>query len=179
MFEDLKRKYIDWQANSVWKKNKTKIREKRFLNWSDVNRVVVLIAYEKPNNEEIGNIIKMLNDKEVEVWCNITTKQYLRQDYDKVTFFNTQSTNILDKPNKVIEGKFSSFNADVLIDLTSEENFPLKYLLNISRAVCKCGQNKEFYKGLYDLEISSKGKLKKTDLLEQILHYLKTIMGKK
>lgn len=178
MFEDWKRKYIDWQSNNLWKKTKS-TREKKFLNWSDVNRVVVLVSYDIPHNEEISNIIKMLDNKEVEVWCNITTKQYLRQDYDKVTFFNSESTNLFGKPNKVIEGKFLSFNADVLIDLTSGENLPLKYLLKISRAVCKCGQNKEFYQSLYDLEISANGKLTKTELLSQILHYLKTIMGKR
>ncbi|MCQ2210184.1 MAG: hypothetical protein MJZ34_07830 [Paludibacteraceae bacterium] len=177
MFEDLKRKYIDWQISSCETDKKFK-REKKFLNWDDVSTVTVLLSYEgTPNNSEMDQIMQMLSDKDVSVWCFVSSKSYLRQDSEKATFLNPKSLTLFSMPNKIIKGRFFSETSDVLIDLTLKENLPLKYLAGISKSHCRCGKRKENY-ALYDLEISPTQSMSRIDLLEQILYYLRTIKTK-
>lgn len=177
MLEELKRKYVDWQIKSCESDKKFR-REKQFLNWDDVKTVTVLLTYEgRPNNAEMDQIMQILSDKVVSFWCFVSSKEYLRQDSEKVTYLNPKSLTLFSIPNKIIKGRFVADQSDVMIDLTLEENFPLKYLAGISRAHCRCGKKKENY-SLYDLEISPTEKLSRVDLLEQILYYLKTIKTK-
>ncbi len=177
MFEKLKRKYINWQIKSLASQKKYK-REKQFLNWEDVTSVIVLVAYDMPNNAEIDTILDKLSGKDVSVFCYLSQSNFVRQDSDQVTYFNPKSVSMLSKPNKIMAGKFMKNDSDILIDLTLKESLPLKFLAGTSTAYCRCGMKKEGY-SLYDLEISSSQKLSKVDLLDQILFYLNTIKSKK
>ncbi|MBO7635437.1 MAG: hypothetical protein IK017_11465 [Paludibacteraceae bacterium] len=177
MLEELKRKYVDWQIK-LSESDKKFRREKQFLNWDDVKTVTVLLAYEgRPNNAEMDQIMQTLSDKVVSIWCFVSSKEYLRQDSEKVTYLNPKSLTLFSIPNKIIKGRYIADKSDVMIDLTLKENFPLKYLAGISKSRCRCGKKKENY-SLYDLEISPTETLSRVDLLEQILYYLKTIKTK-
>ena len=88
MLEELKRKYVDWQIK-LSESDKKFRREKQFLNWDDVKTVTVLLAYEgRPNNAEMDQIMQTLSDKVVSIWCFVSSKEYLRQDSEKVTYLN-------------------------------------------------------------------------------------------
>lgn len=173
MFDSLKRKYINWQIRS----QKVK-RQKAFVDWSSASDVVVLLSLDSPNNKLIETILTMLQEKNVSLWCYIPTKDYIRQDFQSVTYIKSDSVSFFQKPNKIITNKFLAQPADLLLDLTTKEVLPTKYLAGISNATCRCGLKKPDY-GFYDFEISSTGKMKEAELLEQILHYLSIIKTKK
>ncbi len=176
MFEGLKRRYIDWQIRKSQLHGKT--RDKRFVNWNDVSHVAILVSYDMPDNSELECLLNKVSDKEVSVWCYLRSKHFVRQESERVVMFNGESLNFFSKPNSIITGKFLSESPDVLIDLTSEEYLPLKYLLGISKAHCKCGIHREGVH-LYDMEICVQHRESCEELLEQVLHYLKTIQSKK
>ena len=95
MLEELKRKYVDWQIK-LSESDKKFRREKQFLNWDDVKTVTVLLTYEgRPNNAEMDQIMQILSDKVVSFWCFVSSKEYLRQDSEKVTYLNPKSLTLL------------------------------------------------------------------------------------
>ena len=173
MLESLKRKYINWQIKS----QKVK-REKAFVDWQTAENVVVLMAFDTQKNTLLESVLRKLSEKNVSVWCYLPLKGFLRQDFEQVTYVNLDSVSFLQKPNKIVTNKFLSQPADLLLDLTTKEILPMKYLAAISKATCRCGLKKEGY-GFYDFEIDCKGKVQETELLEQILHYLSIIKTKK
>lgn len=177
MFEGLKRKYINWQISGFASDKKYR-REKKFINWQEVQDVQILIALDSPKNGVMDDILKCMAGKNVSVWCYISQNNYVRQDSEKVTYLNPKSISFLAKPNKIIIGKFIKETPDVLLDLTMTECFPLKYLAGASKAHCKCGISKEDY-SLYDLEIRGDRNMSRMELLEQIMYYLNTIQSKK
>mgnify|MGYP006873041284 FL=1 len=139
MLYELKQKYVDWQI----KKDMPKKREKRFVNWQEVKSVVVLLSYDTPDNSELDRIIAKIGAKDMNVWCYLKTTDYIRKDTELVTFINDKSVSWFNKPNQIICGKFKSTMPDVLIDLTLDENLPMKYLAGISNVKCRCGMMKD------------------------------------
>ena len=173
MFLELKRKYIDNCAKSFEKKTK-KPRDKRFINWEDVKSVVLLLDAEHINHAQLSKLFQKVSDKKAKIWCMIPKYDPRTGDSENVFFFDKKSLNLLEKPNKIISGKFSSESFDVMIDLTRKESLPLKYLAMVSMAHCKCGMEKPFY-DMYDLKMSMPSNVSEEQLLDQILFYLKTI----
>lgn len=177
MFQDLKRKYIDNNAKSFLKKSK-KLRDKRFMNWEDVESVVLLMDIEHISHALFSNLYqKVAEKKKVKIWCMIPKYDPRTGDSENVFFFDKKSISLLEKPNKIITGKFLAEPFDVLIDLTRKESLPLKYLAEVSMAHCKCGLDKPFYE-FYDLKMSMSANASEEQLLDQILFYLKTIKTK-
>ncbi len=177
MFQEWKRKYIDSNANSFLKKNK-KARDKRFMNWDDVESVVLLLDIEHINHALFSKLYQKVSEKKkVKVWCLIPKYDPRTGDSENVFFFDRKSISFLEKPNKIIVGKFLAETFDVLIDLTRKESLPLKYLAEISMAHCKCGLEKPFY-DFYDLKMSMSAGATEEQLLDQILFYLRTIKTK-
>jgi hypothetical protein len=116
-----------------------------------------------------------LADKNTTLWIFVDTKQEIAPS-DKVVFLTKQSVSAFGKPNDTIIKNFLKEESDIVIDLTEKEIFPIKYLLGISTAHCRCGLKKADYH--YDFEISENGQVRRIDLLDQILYYLKTIKEK-
>ena len=64
---------------------------------------------------------------------------------------------------------------DILIDLSPEDLFLMKYIMGISDATYKAGPYHEEYMDIYDLMISEKPGTGLKELIEHTLHYLKMI----
>ncbi len=177
MFLEFKRKYIDNSAKSFLKKSK-RVRDKRFMNWDDVESVVLLIDVEHINHTLFSNLYQRVADKKnAKIWCMIPKYDPRTGDSEKVFFFDKKSVNLLEKPNNIITGKFLSQPFDILIDLTKKESLPLKYLAQVSSAHCKCGMDKPFY-DFYDFKMSMPSNATAEQILDQILFYLRTIKTK-
>lgn len=174
MFESLKRKYINWQVKKRVE-SKSWQREKRFVNWSNAHNITVLLSYQNVDLKEITRVKETLADKNTTLWIFVDTKQEIAPS-DKVVFLTKQSVSAFGKPNDTIIKNFLKEESDIVIDLTEKEIFPIKYLLGISTAHCRCGLKKADYH--YDFEISENGQVRRIDLLDQILYYLKTIKEK-
>lgn len=176
MFEELKRKYIDNGAKSFLKKTK-RVRDKRFVNWDDVQSVMIMVEVEHINHALFSKLAQKVSDKKVKIWCQIPKYDPRTGDSENVIFFDGKSLNFLGKPNQIITGKFLSESYDVLLDLTRKESLPLKYLATISMAHCKCGLDKPFY-DCYDLKMAMPAQASEEQILDQILIYLRTIKTK-
>jgi len=174
MFQNLNRKYIDF---SIRQRTKNSPRRKHFANLQDVSNILLLISADNISDKEIEEIMKMLKDKKrVSAWVFNAQETSLKNTVN-MKLLTKKDVSILQKPTEKVEESFLSSEYDLLIDLTTREVLPLKYLLGISKALCRCGMKKRGY-SFYDLEIDVPAKTKGTELLKQILHYLNAIQTK-
>jgi len=122
--------------------------------------------------------MSMLRDKKrVSAWVFNSQETTSLKNTVNMKLLTKKDISILQKPFEKIEENFLNGEYDLLIDLTTREILPLKYLLGISKALCRCGMKKKGY-SFYDLEIDVSAKTKGTELLKQILYYLSTIKTK-
>ncbi len=174
MFQNLIRKYIDFSIN---RRTKNISRKKHFANFQDVSSILLLFSTDTISEKEVEYIQKILGDKKkISAWVFNPKESYLRNTINQ-NLLGKKDISILQKPSGRIEKIFLNNEYDLLIDLTTKEILPLKYLLGISRASCRCGMKKEGYT-FYDLEIDMPSGTKETELLKQILHYLNAIKTK-
>jgi hypothetical protein len=92
-------------------------------------------------------------------------------------FFTRKDLSRFYKPGGNTVKNFIQEDYDILIDLTSEEVIPLRYILNYSRARFKVGFYSEENQPYYDLMINMK-KYNMIDFIDQVNHYLKIINTK-
>jgi len=174
MYDKLCRKYIDYQ---IRKWSKSHRREKNFVNLQDISKIVLLFSADRVSEKRMEEIKRLLGDKkQVMSWVFVPQETFLKNKVD-VSLLTKKDISILKRPSAKMERSFLANEYDVLIDLTTREILPLKYLLGISNAACRCGLKKEGYSS-YDLEIEASEKIKITELLKQILHYLNSIKTK-
>jgi hypothetical protein len=175
MSKNMSRKYINFLIN---RKNKKLNREKHFTNLKEVSTVLVLISSEGISKKDIDQISQTIGDKKITYWILKSSQKSEIQNTVNIHLLDPKKDiSFLQKPKKEIEKKITSEKYDLLIDLTTKEELPLKYLLGISNASCRCGMKKDDYT-LYDLEIAATKNISKTELLKQILFYLGAIRTK-
>ncbi len=172
MFEEWKKKYIDWEISKLWK---TKQRKKQFLNWHDVKSVVLLYDKTTLTPEALKQVFAVLDGKQVMAWT-VVEKDDFKKETINIAMMSPNEWNLLMKPKNHVVSRFTSFEADVLIDLTMQEILPLKYLLAVSDVKCRCGLSR--YGDLTDFSIDRVPNMKEMDLLNQIIHYM-TIINQK
>jgi hypothetical protein len=174
MYEKICRKYIDYLIRKWSKKHR---REKHFVNLQNISKIILLFSADKVSVKRMEEIKRLLDDKKQTMsWVFVPQETFLANKVD-VNLLTKKEISILQKPSAKTVRSFLANEYDVLIDLTTKEILPLKYLLGISNVPCRCGLKKEGYSS-YDLEIEASGKIKNTELLKQILHYLSTIKTK-
>ena len=174
MINTLRRKYIDF---SIHNRMKHVNRRKHFSNLKDISRVILLFSVNTISNKDLEEIKKMIGEgKQISAWAFKPRKTKVKYGVNTYTI-DKSDINFMRKPIDKIEKMFLRNDCELLIDLTTQEILPLKYLLGISKAQCRCGMKKEGFK-LYDLEIEAPAKTKETELLKQMLHYLNAIQAK-
>jgi len=173
MYNKICRKYIDYK---IRKWSKSHRRKKHFANLHDISKILLLFSADKISEKKMEEIKRLLGSKkEVMSWVFVPQDTFLTNKVD-MNLFNKKDISILQKPSAKIEKSFLANEYDVLIDLTTKEILPLKYLLGITNVACRCGLKKAGYS--YDFEIEVPGKIKITELLRQILYYLSAIKTK-
>lgn len=165
-------------------------REKRFLNFSQVNSVLLLFESDlQENNQEIKKIIAYLKDENKQVSSYGFTKKKTSIYgntllYDMLT---TKDFNLFGKPRKALMEKIQHEDYDLVIDLTKQPSINLTYLLILASAKCKSGLQKEIC-NFYDFAINLDSYAKEQNLqiddlpidfiFQQIIFYLKNIQSK-
>ena len=173
MYNKICRKYINYKIRKWSKRHR---RKKRFINLQDISKILLLFSADKISVKRMEEMKKLLGDKkQIMSWVFVPQETFLTNKVDMNLLYK-KDISILQKPSAKIEQIFLANEYDVLIDLTTKEVLPLKYLLGISNVACRCGLKKEGY--AYDLEIEMSGKIRRLELLWQILHYLSTIKTK-
>ena len=172
MFEGLKKKYIDWEISKLWKNKK---REKQFLNWQEVKKIILLYDRSTLKPDVLKQIFAMLDGKQIMAWT-VVEKDEFKKETINIAMLAPNEWNLLMKPKNFVLSRFNSFEADILIDLTMQEILPLKYLHAVSDVKCRCGLSR--YGDITDLSIDRTPNMKEMDLLNQIIHYM-TIINQK
>lgn len=172
MFEGLKKKYIDWEISKLWKNKK---RDKQFLNWQEVKKIILLYDRSTLKPDLLKQIFAILDGKQVMAWT-VVEKDEFKKETINIAMMAPNEWNLLMKPKDFVLSRFNSFDADILIDLTMQEILPLKYLHAVSDVKCRCGLSR--YGGITDFSIDRTPNMKEMDLLNQIIHYM-TIINQK
>ena len=172
MFEGLKKKYIDWEISKLWKNKK---RNKQFLNWQEVKKVILLYDRSTLKPDLLKQIFAILDGKQVMAWT-VVEKDEFKKETINIAMMAPNEWNLLMKPKDFVLSRFNSFEADILIDLTMQEILPLKYLHAVSDVKCRCGLSR--LGDITDFSIDRTPNMKEMDLLNQIIHYM-TIINQK
>jgi predicted MPP superfamily phosphohydrolase len=142
----------------------------------------ILILFDTANYEEANVFVEKLKKlkKKVTVYAYKSGKD--TQDYSKTPYRIVTSKEVDSLfGNKIneIAGELEEKKFNAVIDLTTQRNLPLEYLLAHAHASIKAGLKKNDFPQ-YDLAISTlpdieKDSLKVRELAKQIVFYLHTI----
>ena len=157
-----------------------KTREKQFLNWKDINTVLVL--FDTSNINEVKIFIDQLKHlkKKVTVYAyqkKSDTRNYLTTGYHIIS--EKEAGKWFNNPLHTIIQKQKEKPVDVVIDLTIHRNIHLEYLLASIPACIKTGLKKNDFPQ-YDLAITTlfTGEAESYQVQElgkQIVYYLDRI----
>jgi hypothetical protein len=135
------------------------------FNIKDKKDVLICLDKLKQFNKEVHTcafIPKKSREQEPESsWITI-----LEEDFDSKGI-----------PQSATCEKFTSIPADILIDLTREDNYAMHYLLLMHPANFKVG-NKSSLKDMYDMTVAATDNDRINPLFAHILFYLQTIRSK-
>ena|GEM_PF-151911 len=140
------------------------------------------IAYSLLTEEEyaaMGRFVKSLQDKgkKVQVLGYYKGKKAPVYYAPKLAYdlLLNSDLDILLRPVSEFSDKFIDYPFDLLIDLSSPEDFPLAFVVELSKAGFKVGQGKPGVPGPFDLLIESATPLTVEELIKQVVHYTSTI----
>ncbi len=104
-----------------------------------------------------------INRKSIPNYCVAANSGY---------YFNLRDLNWYGGPKNDYLKEFIRKEFDILIDLTMEDVFILKYITRLSRSKLKVGKYSKLHEKYFDLMIKVDKSASMEDLIEHILHYL-------
>lgn len=90
-------------------------------------------------------------------------------------YFSKKNLNWYQKPSGVVVDNFLQEEFDILIDLSIDDCYPLKYILAKSKAKFKVGKQSEEKNAIFDMRIELKQVKSLRFLITQLNHYLNII----
>lgn len=177
MFQKLRQRIGEF----YFKKNLLKVhRERRLSNLENAKRIGILyMLRDVPDYEIIESFVAQLQHerKEVKALGYVKYKTLVSRFLPKLSydFFSRKDISYFFQP---VHGKVKDFieqDFDILIDLSLEESFPLKYISGLSHAHCRVGRYSDKNLVYYDLMLEVKPDISLEELIRQITHYLTII----
>lgn len=176
MFSKLKSKV---GHSSLSKHLKGLVRSKKVYNLDSARRIGLLFVVNTDTVfEQVLNFVNYLKDKNLDVKVvayfpgkEIPQQFLLRKN---INVFTKKDLNWYLKPLSLFVEEFIAEDFDILIDLSMEENFPMKWIVSLSRAKFKVG-NLSYYGNPNDLIINVKPGENLDFLISQLKHYLHLI----
>lgn len=176
MFSNLKLKI---GLSRLKKQLKGHKRQKMVYNLETARRIgIVSNATSSIVFEQTMQLATFLNSKHIDVsllvFCpekEVPQKYYLRKN---VVVFNKKELNWYGKPLHPAVDDFISSNFDILIDLSLQEIFSLRWIASLSKAKFKVG-TLQYFANPNDMVISLKKEQGIEILIEQLKHYLNLI----
>ncbi|HNY02800.1 MAG TPA: hypothetical protein PKG48_09450 [Bacteroidales bacterium] len=155
-------------------------RRSQMTNLDDARRIGILYTLDDmPDYERVSEFVSRLqNDhKEVKALGFVKNRNLLQRFLPKLSFdfFSKRDLTWFYKPIHSQVKDFIEKEFDLLIDLSMQDTFPLKYISGLSRALCRVGKFSEDNTQYYDLMIDTKPSMTQEEYMKQVQHYLTVI----
>lgn len=153
-------------------------RNHRFLSLKEAHDI--LIFYETKDRDEIEPCLETLRmlRKNVQVCLFSSGKVLPEEKASYLIIEDGKDINRLGYPTTNINKKVNAIKADILIDLTRKNCYPMKYLMLQHPSIFKIGLKRGNEQDIYDLAISVTDREDMMYLFGQIIFYLQTIRSK-
>ena len=164
-----------------YRKEQTQVdRPCKMTNLEDARRIGILYTLDEvPDYDRVSEFVSQLQGKQKEVKALgfVNNKNLIQRFLPKLSydFFSNRDLTWFYKPIHTQVKDFIEKEFDLLIDLSLHDNFPLKYISGLSKALLRVGKFSEENTAYYDLMIDMKPSMTSEDYLGQIQHYLTII----
>jgi len=153
---------------------------RQMTSLQDAQRIGILYTLDDvPDYERVSDFVAQLqNDhKEVKALGFVKNKNLVQRFLPKLSFdfFSKRDLTWFYKPMHEQVKDFIEKEFDLLIDLSMQDNFPLKYIAGLSNALLRVGKFSDENSAYYDLMIDTKPTMTTDEYLGQIQHYLTII----
>lgn len=174
-------KIRDLVAGYSYRKDAAGLSHPRILtNFADAKQVGILyVVNDVPDFEVVEAFVGRLQKEHKEVKAlgfvrnkNLIGRFLPRLSYD---FFSRRDLTWYNKPIHEKVKDFIAKEFDILIDLSLQDFFPMKYISGLSKAKCRVGRYTEANTDYYDLMLDAKPGITAEAFIEQIYHYLSII----
>ncbi len=176
IIQNIKKNVGWWILNKSLKKTK---RDASFQNYTTAKSVgVIFNATHQDTYETARKYIKKIGDKGLKIKALgfVDSKEVL-DFYQKSThfdYFSRKNLNWYNKPNNPNTEEFTNTKFDILIDLSIIEDFPIQYIVALSKAKFKVGCVKE-NENFYDFMLQLNEKKQLSFFIEQLDYYFEMI----
>lgn len=155
-------------------------RRCKMTNLDDAKRIGILYSLDDvPDYDRVSEFVSKLqgDHKEVKALGFVKNKNLVQRFLPKLSydFFSKRDLTWFYKPIHSQVKDFIEKEFDLLIDLSLQDQFPLKYISGLSRALCRVGKYSEENTDYYDLMIDLKPTTTSEEYLGQVQHYLTVI----
>jgi hypothetical protein len=152
----------------------------RMVNLPEARHIGVLYSLNDiPDYDNVSRFVAELQQehKEVKALGFVKSKALIERFLPKLSydFFSRRDLTWFYKPIHVKVKDFIARDFDLLINLSIEDPFPLKYISGLSHALCRVGRFSEENMPYYDLMIDLKPAMTVEDYVGQVRHYLTII----
>ena len=180
----LPKKFRQWVANYILRKRLTKLqREKHFFAWDTFQSIGIVARIDTEEDyNSIRNISSQLKKegKEVQVIAYIPEKiipDYLVSSGVGIFFNINDLSDFLIPKNDFVNG-FIDSEPDILLDLSFSSSFVIKYIVSLSKAKMKIGDDNPSKKSYYDFMIKIEDESDIVHFVDQVKYYLSVIKAK-
>ena len=155
-------------------------RHCQMTNLKDAKRIGILYTLDDvPDYERVSEFVSLLqgDHKEVKALGFVKNRNLVQRFLPKLSydFFSKRDLTWFYKPIHKQVKDFIEKEFDLLIDLSLQDNFPLKYISGLSNALCRVGKFSDKNTEYYDLMIDLKPSMTSEEYLGQVQHYLTVI----
>ncbi len=177
MFEKLREKIGQYYFR---KEQSRSPRPLQMTNLRDARRIGILYTLEDvPDYERVSEFVARLQgeQKEVKALGFVRNKNLVQRFLPKLSydFFTRRDLTWFYKPIHRQVRDFIDKEFDLLIDLSLQDHFPLKYISGLSKALCRVGKFSEENTEYYDLMIDLKPTMTQEEYMGHVQHYLTVI----
>ncbi|MEI7895567.1 MAG: hypothetical protein WCJ26_00930 [bacterium] len=152
----------------------------QMINLKDAKRIGILYTLDDvPDYDRVSQFVSQLqgDHKEVKALGFVKNKILVQRFLPKLSydFFSRRDLTWFYKPIHKQVKDFIENEFDLLIDLSLHDNFALKYISGLSKALFRVGKFSEINAEYYDLMIDMKPTTTSEEYLLQVQHYLTVI----
>ncbi len=171
-------------ANFRFRQDQQKVKHKREVVGFDEAKKIGLLydATDQYNFDIVKQYVKVVRSQQKEILAlgYVDKKQLPQNQFAQygLDFFTRKNLNWQMIPNNPIVTNFIQEKFDILVNLTNNKCFPLRYIAAVSHARFRVGRFDKKNVSCYDMMIQIKGEPGIKVLIEEVENYLRQIKTK-